>query len=335
MLIQSCTDLTNNVCDDFGSLYRKADFPVGVAINFSEFMSNPICQSKALQQFNRFTPENELKMESVHPFYNTFYFEAMDSLVHLSNINQKAIHGHTLIWHEQLPDWIITFNGSSQEWEILFKSHIQTIVKRYKGKIKSWDVVNEAFNEDGSLRQTIWLKHLGYGYIERAFAYAFEADPNALLFYNDYNLESNPNKRKAVINYFNNLKEEGTKVDGIGMQMHVSIDFPEMTQISEAFQDIEQTELLLHVSELDVTVNSNNQLQTLNSEILLKQAKKYSEIVALYNQLNTKNKFGITIWGMSDKDSWIISRYNRKDYPLLYDSAYSPKPAYCKFLETL
>jgi endo-1,4-beta-xylanase len=217
----------------------------------------------------------------------------------------------------------------------LLKTHIQTIVGRYKNDILSWDVVNEAFLEDGSLRNSLWLQKLGPAYIEKAFRYAREVAPDALLFYNDYNLESNPAKLNSVLKLLNALRNRGVRVDGIGVQMHVSIAYPEPAQIAKAFQQISTEQYRVHVSELDVSVNPFGRDLEPNAKIWQQQADLLGAIVLHYRQIPQQLQFGITLWGVSDQNSWIRYFYQRADYPLLYDDQYQPKPAYCKMKELL
>ncbi len=330
-----CNTTEQSTCSDSSSLYQQADFPIGVAINVDEFNNNPVYKSIAEKQFNSFTAENIFKADNLHPAEGFFNWTEADALADFCVANNKRIHGHTLIWHSQLLQWIIDFQGSEQDWENLFKEHIQTIVKHFKGRVKAWDVVNEAFNEDGTLRNSIWRQKLGNQYIEKAFRYAHEADPEAILFYSDYNLESNPSKRKSALNYLNNLRRRGVKVDGIGLQMHVGISFPEPAQLAESFKCVTDNHYKLHLSELDISVNLLGKDIEADISLFQKQADYLGKIVLNYKQIPTKYQYGITFWGVSDRDSWIPSYYNREDYPLLYDQNYVPKPAYCKLLETL
>lgn len=215
------------------------------------------------------------------------------------------------------------------------KLHIQTIVEHFKNKVTAWDVVNEAFNEDGTLRNSIWKQKIGIGYIEKAFLFANEANPNALLFYNDYNLESNPIKRNSVLSLLKNLRNRGVKVDGIGVQMHVSTYYPEPTQIAIAFQEIITDKFKIHVSELDISVNPLGKNIIPSESLFNEQANLLGSIVFNYNQIPKQYQYGITFWGISDKNSWIRSFYNREDYPLLYDDNYMPKPCYYKIYKVL
>lgn len=334
-LFPACRKKNSNVCQSTASLYSLSTFPIGVAINQSEFNNNPLCRSIANSQFNSFTAENIFKAQYLHPEENRFDWRDADSLAAFCSANKKRLHGHTLIWHLQLPPWISSFNGDAAAWEQLFKIHIQTIVRHFKGRVVAWDVVNEAFNEDGTLRNSIWQQKLGNTYIEKALKYAHEADPDVLLFYNDYNLESNPAKRNSVIQYFNNLRSRGVKINGIGLQMHVSINYPEPAQIAEALQQVSAAGFRVHVSELDISINPSGGDITPTEKLFERQADILGKIILHYKQVPASLQYGITIWGISDKDTWIRSYFNRQDYPLLYDENYIAKPALCKLKESL
>lgn len=322
-------------CTDNVSLYTLSNFPIGTAIDFEELNFNPAYSEIAIKQFNSFTPENIFKADYIHPEQNVYNWTQTDSLSDFCLANKKRLHGHTLIWYKQIPQWILNYQGNSGDWEKLFKSHIQTLVSHFKGKVAAWDVVNEAFNEDGTLRNSIWREKLGDGYIEKAFIYAAEADPNALLFYNDFNLESNPNKCSSVLSLLNNLRNIGIKVDGIGLQMHINIYSAEPSQIASAFQNIADDGYKIHVSELDISLNPLGKDLNPDLELFNKQSVLLSRIVLQYKQIPPAYQYGITFWGISDKNSWIRTAYNRKDYPLLFDDNYLPKPAYCNLKETL
>ncbi len=324
-----------NSCNDRIGLFNYSSYPIGSAINFNELESDTLYKSIALKQFNSITPENIFKAEQLHPNPFVFNWAEADSLVSFCQNNDKTIHGHTLIWHQQLPPWILEYQGTSFDWEQLMKVHIQTIMRHFKGKVKAWDVVNEAFNEDGTLRNSIWKQKIGIGYIEKAFLFASEADPEALLFYNDFNLESNPSKRKSVLSFFNSLRNRGVKVDGIGIQMHISTYYPEPSQIANSFQEVVADHYKIHVSELDISINPLGKDIILSEKLLNEQANLLASVVLTYNQVPKQYQYGITFWGISDKNSWIRSFYNRVDYPLLYDDNYLPKPCYCKLIKVL
>lgn len=332
LLVAACTKPTIESCTDTESLYQQAGFHVGVAVDMAALLTNPTYKQIAQKQFNSITPENIFKPTYLHPQENQFNFILADSLAAFCKTNGKRLHGHTLVWHTQLPQWMMEYNG---DWEKLLKTHVQTIVSHFKGRVTSWDVINEAFNEDGTLRNSIWLRKLGSSYIEKAFRYAREADPEALLFYNDFNLVSNPNKLRSVLQLLNSMQARGVKVDGIGMQTHISVQYVEEEQVAEALYEVARHGYKIHLSEIDISINPNGGIIKNKDHLLQQQAFKLAGIVQHYKQLPPHLQYGITFWGISDADSWIPQFYEREDYPLLYNRKYQPKPAYCKLKEAL
>lgn len=330
-----CAKIRQYTCTDTDGLYHNAGYPIGVAINPDLLYTDSQYHRIASQQFNSFTAENIFKPFYLHPEPDAYYWEEADKLADYCLTNHKRLHGHTLIWHEQLPEWILNFSGSSSEWEQMFKNHIQTIVAHFRGKVAGWDVVNEAFEDDGTLRNSIWRQKLGDGYIERAFRYAHEADPNALLFYNDFNLESNPAKRRAVLTLLNNIRLRGARIDGIGLQMHVNIYSPGAGEIVKAIEEVAKAGYKVHISELDISINPRGRPIDNTAALFQLQAELMTKIVVNYKQLPSRLQYGITMWGISDKDSWIRYYFNREDFPLLFDSNYVPKPVYCAIKTSL
>ncbi|MDQ3046828.1 MAG: endo-1,4-beta-xylanase [Bacteroidota bacterium] len=315
-------------------LYEKADFPVGVAVDIQKLKSEEHYRSLVISQFNRITPEKSMKASFIHPQKERFDFSETDYLIDFCQKNNKRLHGHTLVWDKENPRWMERFSGDKNDWEKLLKDHIQTIVYHCKGKIKSWDVLNEAFNDDGSLRENIWLKNIGESYIEKCFTYAAEADPQATFFYNDFDLESRPEKLDAVLKHFSALKSKGVRIDGIGMQMHISINSPYISDIDQAAMKLESNGFQVHYSEFDITLVRTGKLWMRGKHLLKIQGNRMKEIVAGYRKLNLKYRFGITMWGVSDADSWLTDK-NGNDKPVLFNSRYQVKPAYCGFLEGL
>jgi len=322
-------------CNESENLYANSDFPIGIAINMDSLINGTVYNKIVTEQFNSVTPENIFKPSFLHPAENRYDWSIADDLVNYCTLNRKRLHGHTLIWHSQLAGWMKNYDGTKDEWEKMFQDHIQTIVSHFKGHIDSWDVVNEAFNEDGTLRETIWKQHIGPGYIEKAFRYAREADPNTLLFYNDYFLETNPTKRKSVLSYFNNMKARGFEIDGLGLQFHVSTIYPDMSQVAEALKDVADNGYRIHISELDISVNPfYKDIEPANS-LFERQGEIMGTIVKHYQQVPAKYQYGITLWGLHDAYKGASPNFGREDYPWVYDSQYHPKPAYCKLKETL
>jgi endo-1,4-beta-xylanase len=315
------------------SLQKMMPFPIGASISVSLMQNNTKYNAVVTKEYNSITPENAMKFAAVHTAQNTFNFTDADYLVNFALLNNKRIHGHTLIWHQSLPSWVTNFAGDSAAWENLMKTHIQTVVAHFKGKVTSWDVVNEAFDDNGNLRNSIWLQKLGSDYIARCFQYAHETDPAALLFYNDYGHEYSAAKRTAISNMLTAFKARGIPVDGTGLQFHTRYTQSD-ANILAAITAAAATGLKVHISELDIALNPDNtQGLTLNAALAQQQADKYKFIVKTYNSLPASQKYGITTWNVGDADSWIPGTYNRPDWPLPFDANYLRKPAYYGILE--
>ena len=336
ILLNACKKRQNtDTCNDQEGLYTFSDFPIGVAVNTDSLFYGSAYAEKVSRQFNSITPENIFKPSFLHPAEDLYNWVQADKLAAYCASNSKHLHGHTLIWHNQLPQWMLHYTGTKDQWQQIFKDHIQTIVQHFKGKVRAWDVVNEAFNEDGTLRETIWKEHIGPGYIEQAFRYAREADPDVLLFYNDYFLETNPTKRKNVLLYFNSMKMRGFEIDGIGLQFHVSTVYPDMSQVAEALKDVSDNGYRIHISELDVSVNPFYKDIEPGKELLERQGEIMGTIVKHYREVAAKYRYGLTLWGLHDAALGTGTYSGREDYPWIYDHYYNPKPAYCKLKETL
>jgi endo-1,4-beta-xylanase len=307
---------------------------VGTAINTDKLKNEEKYWQLALSQFNSFTPEKVMKPRYLHPTRELYNFNEADHLADFCRENKIRLHGHTLVWHKALPEWMAEFNGSPAEWEAIFREHIQSVVGHYWGSVKSWDVVNEAFNDDGTLRKNIWLKHIGESYIEKAFRYAGMADPDALLFYNDYSLERNGDKLMAVLEWLNRIRLNGVAVHGIGMQMHVSLEYPAIGDINQAALNVQQNGYLVHYSEVDISLSAGQSLFASRKKLENLQKDRIRLIVEGYMKLKPEKRFGITLWGISDNDSWLMEEHFRSR-PLLFSTRYKIKPAYCGFVEAL
>lgn len=332
LVLAACQKEKIGQCAATQALYAHYPFPIGAAINTDELYRNQPYQELAVGQFNSVTPENSFKPNALHPGPNDYAWDEADQLAAFCRQHGQRLHGHTLLWHQALPGWLWAFRGTTAQWEELFKAHIQTICRHFRGQVASWDVVNEAFEADGTLRNTLWKQHLGSSYLEKAFRYAHEADPAALLFYNDYDLDSNPVKRRAVLSWLATMRQRGVPVHGLGVQLHISILNPENSQIAEALHELQQTGLPIHLSEVDVSVNPLGKPVEPTPELLQRQADKLAFVVRTYQELPRAQQYGITFWGISDRHTWIRSYFHRDDYPLLFDDSYQPKPAYCRLL---
>lgn len=324
-------------------------FLMGVALNVNQSSGVDTSSIKLVKQhFNSIVAENCMKCEVIHPEEDHYDFTLADQFVSFGEKNGMAVIGHCLIWHSQLAPWFcVDEKGNNVTPEVLkqrMKDHITTIVTRYKGRIKGWDVVNEAILEDGSYRKSKFYEILGEEFIPLAFQYAHEADPDAELYYNDYAMNM-PGKREGVVKLVSSLKEKGIRIDAVGMQGHMGMDYPDINEFEQSIVAFAGTGVKVMVAEWDMSA-----LPT------VKQSANISDTVAYQKMLNPypetlpdsvskawnnrmKQFFGlfekhadvisrVTAWGVSDSDSWKndFPVKGRHDYPLLFDRNYQPKP---------
>ena len=314
-------------------LYQFMPFPMGASVGISRMKNNAPYIEVVTKEFNSITAENAMKFRALHPAENTYQWADADFLVDYAQRNGKRLHGHTLNWYQYLPAWVNNFSGDSIAWENMVKDHIQTVVAHFKGRVASWDVVNEYFNDDGTIRPSVWVQHLGPDYIARCFQYAHEADPDAILFYNDYGHEYSSAKRTAIGKLINSFKARNIPIHGIGMQFHMTYTQSD-ANIGAAIDFAAATGLKVHISELDVRVN-NNKVQGLvfTDAMAAQQADRYRQVVKTYNAIPKSQQFGITTWNVGDADSWVPSWQGAPDWPLPFDGNYLRKPAYWAIIE--
>lgn len=336
ILCGACTHTTTPPSDDvLVPLQSISPFPVGVAVDVGRLLSHTPYRTVAETHFNSFTAENSMKMSALRPDASSFYWDEADTLAAFCKQLGARLHGHTLVWHNQNPDWVENFQGTPEQWAAMLKKHIQTVVARYKGTATTWDVVNEAFDDNGGLRPTIWRQHLGDDYIAQCFQWAREADPTAQLLYNDYNVEENGAKLQAVLLMLDDFQKRGIPIDGIGFQMHILDTYPPLPSIHAAVQAVQQRGVLIHFSELDVSLNFAKTATALTEGMKQRQRQRVEDIVSLYRTIPAAQQVGITLWGIADTDSWIPNFFSRLDWPLLFDEQYNPKPALYGFLDAL
>lgn len=315
------------------SLYKMMPFPMGASVSISLMKNNISYNGIVTKEFGSITAENAMKFAALHPSENTYNWVDADYLVSYAVANNKRIHGHNLNWHQSLPTWVTNFSGDSLQWENLLKSHIQNVVTHFKGKVTSWDVVNEYFNSDGTVRNSIWVTKLGPDYIARCFQYANQADPAALLFYNDFGQEDYVAKRNAIAKLISSFQARGIPIHGIGLQFHIKYNESD-ANIAATIDFAKATGLKVHVSELDVAVNVNKTPGfVLTSAMATLQAEKYKYVVMAYNTLPKAQQYGITTWNVGDADSWIPAFQGAPDFPLPFDENYKRKPAYKSIIE--
>jgi endo-1,4-beta-xylanase len=331
----------------------KGSFLIGAALNPGEFTESAARDAALVKaQFDSITPENVLKWQMVHPEPDRYDFDLPDKYVAFGEKNHMFVVGHALVWHHQTPKWVFEDGkGNPVDRETLLKrmrEHIRTAVGRYKGRVNGWDVVNEALNDDGTLRQTPWLKIIGEEYIAKAFGYVHEADPKAELYYNDYSLE-NEAKRNGAIELVRKLGAQGVPVTGVGLQGHYRIDWPPVDQLDAAIAAFAKLGVKVMITELDVDVlppamayrgadiSLNAALQPklnpyttgLPDSVQQALAKRYADLFAVF--LKHRGVLSrVTFWGVTDASSWLNNWPvpGRTNYPLLFDRDGRPKPAF-------
>jgi endo-1,4-beta-xylanase len=329
------------------------DFYIGAAINTAQITGQDARGDAILaSQFSSISPENCLKWENVHPALDKYDFTIPDQYVAFGEKNHMFIVGHNLVWHNQVPAWVFHDDkGNLLTRDALLarmRDHIHTVVGRYIGRIQTWDVVNEALNEDGTMRQSMWEKIIGDDYIAKAFEYAHEADPQAQLNYNDYNIENDP-KRSGAIALVTKLKASGIPIATVGIQGHDSLDWPTTDQIDAAISSFAKLGVKVAITELDidvlpratrqqtadVTLNIaqnpalNPYVNGLPDAVQQQLAKRYADLFAVFlKHRDVVNR--VTLWGVTDADSWRNDWpvRGRTSYPLLFDRAAQPKPAF-------
>jgi endo-1,4-beta-xylanase len=322
--------------------YYKKYFPIGVAVGANNLKGEEA--ELILQQFNSLTPENAMKMGPIHPAPDRYFWKDADSIVNFAQQHGLKVRGHNLCWHNQTPRWLFKDSlGNTVTKEILLsrlKDHITTVVNRYRGKIYAWDVVNEAISDKPGeyLRNSQWLQICGEEYIMKAFEYAHDADPDAILFYNDYN-EISAVKREKIYRLVKGLKDAGVPIHGVGLQGHWAVNEPSREQLDSTIKRFADLNLKVQITELDISVypkehnarerrpeDANTAFTAEREQAQLEKYKMCFELFRKYKNVIT----GVTFWNISDKHSWLdnFPVQNRKDYPLLFDKDLKPKKAY-------
>ncbi len=348
----SCKNEAKMSPQDKNGLKEKYNeyFMIGTAVNSSQILEkDEKAKTLLAKEYNSITPENIMKCEIIHPQWDKYDFELADKFVDLARKNNMFSVGHTLIWHSQLSPFVNSIK-SPDSMKVFMQNHIQTIAGRYEGKINAWDVVNEALEEDGTMRKTVFRELLGDDYVIEAFRLAQKASPTSELYYNDYNIEQ-PAKRAGAISLIKKIQAAGVRIDGVGIQGHWSIKELPLKDIEQSIIDYGTLGLKVMFTELDITVLPNpwdlkgadvNQNfpgspymnpypNGLPDSVQTVLANQYESLFKLF--IKHKEKISrVSFWGISDANSWLNGWpiKNRTNYPLLFDRNYQPKPAYYK-----
>ena len=335
------------------------DFLLGVAVGASVVSGkDPRAASLTARHFSALTAENAMKWANLQPQPGKFHFPEADAFAAFAEKHRMALIGHTLVWHQQTPAWVFqNADGqpASRDQVIArLRTHIHTVVGRYKGRVKGWDVVNEALSDQGDdpLRDTPWRRIIGDDFIELAFRFAREADPAAELYYNDYGLE-NPRKRANAVALLKRLRERGVPITGVGTQSHFHLDSPDIAEVEKTITTFASLGFKVMITELDVDVlpratrgaeadlsrreNSRAGMDPyrdgLSEEIQKRLADRYEDLFRVYLR-HRQDIDRVTFWGLHDGNSWLnhFPIRDRVNHPLLFDRNQQPKPAYFKVL---
>jgi endo-1,4-beta-xylanase len=293
--------------------------PLGTALTWATVQSDSQYAAAALREYDSFTPENEMKMDVVEPEPGRFAFATADALVDWALAHGKEVRGHALVFDQQTPAWV----GRSLDPNHVsgaMRDYIQAVMTRYRGRVKDWDVVNEAFEENGAYRHTFWYQRLGPRYVELAYEFARAADPTAKLYFNEYNAERPGRKRDSVVDLVRRLKQRGL-IDGVGLQMHTELgQEPTQAQIEDTMRLYESLGLSVQITEMDVRARREGDPATLTDRLAW-QADAYGAAARACEAVAACARF--TVWGVSDGFSW----RGADEMPLLLDGAFRPKPA--------
>jgi endo-1,4-beta-xylanase len=311
------------------TLAEAAGLHVGAAVDVAVLNADPDYARLLARQFDVVTPENAMKFSVVHPERDRYDFSEADALVAFAEAHGMQVHGHVLVWDQQLPDWLTRGNFSRDELKAILREHIQTLVARYRGRVAWWDVAAEAVGEDGRARDTFWSRGLGPDYLDLAFRWAHEADPQARLLYNDYGGEGAGTKSDGIYDLAAALRWKGTPIHGVGLQMHVSLDdAPRAEDVRLNMKRLAALGLETHITEMDVMLALPTTPAALQAQAALYQAMLGACLAVVPCR-------SFSAWGVTDRYSWIPEFFPGRGAALLFDADYRAKPAARSVMRTL
>jgi endo-1,4-beta-xylanase len=309
-------------------LGRSSDVKIGAAAQPQGLAESDRYRALLSQEFNSVTSESQLKWDVVEPVRGQYDWTGADALVDFAKDNHQSVRGHTLVWHDALPGWLVNGTFTADQLRHLLREHIQTVVSRYRGRVAAWDVVNEPIADTGGqLRKSLWLNTLGPGYITDALRWAHEADPAAKLYINDYGVENINAKSNALYNVVAGLRRDGIPIDGVGFQSHLALGV-ELATLDGNLRRFTDLGIDVAITEMDVRLR----LPTTPTQHVA-QAGLYMQV--LQACLGTPRCVSFTVWGFTDQYSWIPHAYPGWGDACLFDIAYYPKPAYQQLRQLL
>lgn len=306
------------------SLAQSRHFYIGATVNVEALSDEPVYSATLAREFNMVTPEVSMKFSETEPQRDVYTFAKADSIVAFAQAHQMQVRGHNLVWYTDLPAWLTQGSFTRNQLITILRDHIMTEVTRYRGQVNIWDVVNEAVGDDGSLRDSIWLRGIGPDYIDMAFQWAREANPQARLFYNDYGGEGLGHKSDAIYALVKGMLQRGVPLDGVGLQMHISLDsYPTPQDVLTNMQRLTALGLEVQITEMDVKTQDDARPMPAK---MAAEAQLYGQM--LHTCLSLTRCTAFVMWGFTDAHSWIPAYTGHPDYPLIFDAEYRPKPAY-------
>src|SRR5579883_503313 len=306
------------------ALAQAHGLSIGAAVNVAALDGDPNYGRLLGYEFNMVTPENAMKFDQTEPEQDVYTFAAADRIVAFAQAHSMQVRGHNLVWYENLPDWLTQGHFSREQLMTILHDHITTVVSHYAAQVNIWDVVNEGIDDKGNLRDSFWLRALGPQYIDLAFRWAHEDNPQAKLFYNDYGGEGLGRKSDAIYNLVKGLLQRKVPISGVGLQMHISLDnAPAPSAVIANMKRLAALGLQAQITEMDVAVQNDTRPM---SARLAAQAGIYANM--LHACLSVHQCTAFVMWGFTDRYSWIPQITGHPDAPLIFDTDYRPKPAY-------
>ena len=320
---------TESAAESLRLLAAKRDFLIGGAVLPNLLQNEPTYREVFAREFNILIPENHTKFWRLHPERDRYDFSQADVIVQFANEHNIKVMGHALVWFHALPRWVVEGNFSREELMEILHDHIHTVVSHYRGQIYAWDVVNEPVEANGSLRETIWYKTIGPEYLDLALQWTREADPDALLYINDY-AEGLNSKSQSFYNLAKELRQRGTPLDAVGFQTHLGfLSAANPEQVAENMKRYAELGLDVMITEMDVPIDM---FSGTPEEQLEAQAKMYRDFLKIC--LDASNCNTLVMWGFTDRHTWLTG-FTGSKAPLIFDKSYQPKPAYHAMWEEL
>jgi endo-1,4-beta-xylanase len=294
---------------------------VGTAVDMAALANDSTYREMVGDEFDSVTAENVMKWETLEPERGLNDFREADKLIDFARAHGQKVRGHTLLWHNQLPSWLTSGTWTKAELRNILREHIRTVAGHFRGRVWAWDVVNEAFNDDGTWRDTMWLRVLGPEYVADAFRWAHQADPKATLFYNDYNIEGVNAKSDAVYDLVRTLRRQGVPIEGVGLQGHLGTQYGLPGGVSKNLERFAKLGVDTAVTEADV-----RSILPMDDTKFAAQAEGYS--LLMESCLLQPRCVSFTLWGFTDKYQWVPGVFPGQGSAAVFDENYVAKPAY-------